>query len=335
MSQPQWQNPVLTPLTLQIPDSPLPVILDTDLGNDVDDALALAFLHELERRRRTRLLGVVLNNSDPLAAPLVDAINAFYGRPDIPVAVRPDGVRLEESKFLGLAEERTPGGELVFPRPSRTYEPAVRALRRHLAEAGDGSVSIVSIGFLTNLASLLKSEADDISPLDGASLVRARVSCLSVMAGAFQTVRDNNRFLEFNVVHDIRSAQEVAEAWPTPVYWSGVEVGRLIGFPAYSVDEDMQWVERHPIRESYQRYIPTPHERPTWDLTSIAWVAFPERGYFGLSSPGSVRVEDDGYTRFLPGEAGRHRFLTIDAIQAARLRELFAAYVCAVPARLA
>ena len=58
----------------------VPVIFDTDMGNDVDDALALAMLHALESRGECRLIGVTITKDNPWAAPYVDLVNTFYGR---------------------------------------------------------------------------------------------------------------------------------------------------------------------------------------------------------------------------------------------------------------
>ncbi|HEY6991450.1 MAG TPA: hypothetical protein VH369_23845, partial [Bryobacteraceae bacterium] len=44
-----------------------PVIFDTDMGNDVDDALALGVLHALSNRGECRLIGVTLTNANPAA----------------------------------------------------------------------------------------------------------------------------------------------------------------------------------------------------------------------------------------------------------------------------
>ncbi len=75
---------------------------------------------------------------------------------------------------------------------------------------------------------------------------------------------------------------------------------------------------------------PPPHARPTWDLTSVLAVVRPDRGYFGLSEPGRVVVEDNGLTRFEPAEGGPHRHLLASPQQAARVAEVFAA-LCSQP----
>ena len=62
-----------------------PVIFDTDMGNDIDDALALAMLHALSDRGECQLIGVTLTNGHPAAVPYIRMVNRFYGRGDLPV----------------------------------------------------------------------------------------------------------------------------------------------------------------------------------------------------------------------------------------------------------
>src|SRR5262249_44942665 len=62
------------------PDDRVPLIFDTDMGNDIDDALALGVIHALESRGECRLLAVTLSKDNALAAPFVDLVNTFYGR---------------------------------------------------------------------------------------------------------------------------------------------------------------------------------------------------------------------------------------------------------------
>ena len=45
---------------------PVPVIFDTDMGNDVDDAIALAMLHALESRGESKLLAVTVTKDGRL-----------------------------------------------------------------------------------------------------------------------------------------------------------------------------------------------------------------------------------------------------------------------------
>ena len=308
------------------------LVLDTDMGNDIDDALALAMIHALQNRDECELLAVTISKDHPETVPYIDAINTFYGRGDIPLGIVKGGVTPEPSKFTGVAQERT-NGAFVFPHTATLGTPsrgAVDLLRETLAGQPDGSVVIAQIGFSTNLTRLLESQGDGHSDLVGLDLVRKKVNLISIMAGAFAPIRDRTH-LEFNVIHDIPSAQYLAEHWPTPIVWSGFEVGLAIRYPAVSIEQDFGYVERHPIVESYQRYIPTPHERPTWDLTSVLHAVRPDRGYFGVSTAGKVAVHDDGETVFEPRAKGMHVYLTVGDTDVLRIQELFATLVSEPP----
>ena len=71
---------------------PVKLIFDTDIGNDVDDALAMGLIHALQSRGQCELLAVTITKDQPLAAEFVDAINTFYGRGDIPIGMARSGV---------------------------------------------------------------------------------------------------------------------------------------------------------------------------------------------------------------------------------------------------
>jgi inosine-uridine nucleoside N-ribohydrolase len=309
--------------------SSVKIIFDTDIGNDCDDAMALAVIHALQNRAACELLAVTLTNPDPLAGRLVDAINTFYGRPDIPIGVNPASPLVtKESKYLKVAEAHPHDFD-----PARAPA-AVALLRKTLAAANDGEIVIVQVGFFTNLAALLDSPGDEYSPLSGRELVKRKVRELSLMAGQFSPAGGSNYYSEFNVRYDVVSAVKVAAEWPTPAIWSGMEIGNAVLFPAYAVDRDFAYVASHPVQESYQLYRPTPHERPCFDLTSVVQAVWPERNYFELSQAGHVEVLPDGFTKFIAAKAkgARDRYLLVDRTQALRMRELLAALVTEAPA---
>lgn len=330
LAVPLWSAAPATEFPTPTRPAPVKLIFDTDIGNDCDDAMALAVIHALQNRGAAELLAVTLTNPDPLAGKLIDAINTFYGRPDIPIGINPSSPQvLKVSRFLPVAQRHPHDFD-----PARA-EPALSLLRKTLAAADDTSVVMVQVGFFTNLAALLDSPPDTFSPLPGVELIRKKVRELHLMAGSFALTRNSNYFLEFNVKYDIPAAQKVARDWPTPTVWSGAEIGDAVLFPAVVVDRDFGYVDRHPIYESYQLFRATPHERPCFDLTSVLQAVWPDRGYFTLSVPGKIEVLDDSFTRFRPeaqSKSKRDRFLIVDAAQARRVREALAYLVSEPPA---
>jgi len=322
-----------------IPVSPMPVkiIFDTDIGNDVDDVMALSMLHALQTRGKCELLAVTITKPDELAGPFVDAMNTFYGRPRIPIGFTRAGLINQQSRFLDLANVKD-GGKFRYPHSlvrSSDAPPATQVLREILSQQPDDSVVMVQTGYFSNLAALLATPGDSFSPLTGRELVKRKVQFLSVMAGAFQSIGTDKHFCEFNVISDIPAAQQVTRDWPAPIVWSGFEIGVAAPYPAISIERDFSYVPHHPTAEAYCLYNPPPHNRPTWDLTSSIYAVLPDRGYFGLSSPGNVTVENDGFTRFTPATDGRDRFLTLNEMQAVRLKEAFVQLVSQPPDRSA
>ncbi|MCS7236927.1 MAG: nucleoside hydrolase [Thermoguttaceae bacterium] len=316
----------------QMPE-PVPLIFDTDLGNDVDDAMALALIHALQSRNECRLLAVTLTKDNVYAARFVELMNTFYGRPDIPIGMVRGGSHPEEGRYIRRVAEAEDSGILRYPHRLRSREEvpeATQVLRRVLASQPDRSVVIVQVGFSTNLARLLVSQPDDISPLDGRALAEQKVRLLSVMAGAFSEELQAKNFVEFNVRGDIPAAQKLFADWPTEIVVSGFEIGVAIAHPAQSMQLDYRFVRHHPLREAYDYYRGLANDQPTWDLTAVLYAVRPQHGYFNLSPPGWVNVDDRGRTHFRRDEAGKHRYLIATPQQIIRVREA-QALLCSQP----
>lgn len=327
---------LLAPCSALAQKAPVKMIFDTDMGNDIDDAMALAMIHQLARRGAVELLAVTSTKDHPKSVAYIDALNTWYGFPDIPLGAVRDGATKEEGRFNGQVDRRGPDGQPLFPHDlSGDDAPeAVSLIRKVLAAQPDGSVMLVQVGFFTNFARLLDSKGDEHSPLDGPALIQAKVKELVLMAGAFQTIRHNTKHVEYNVKLDVPSAKRISAEWPTPVIWSGYEIGIAAAYPWQSIVEDYDYTEHHLIKDSYLAYVPEqPHDRPTWDLTSALYAIYPDRGYFDLSPKGHVLVDDEGRTDFRVKEDGNDRYLIMDAVQTARVREAFVQLCTEPPAR--
>jgi len=311
---------------------PVRFVFDTDLGNDVDDAMALAVIHALQNRSECELLAITTTKDNPYVAPMIDLLNTFYGRPDIPIAVVKHGMAKEDGHYnRQVLELKDESGKLRYPRtrlPENCDQlpDAVPFLRTLLTGQPDNSVVLVQVGFFTNFARLLDTPADGISPLTGKELVAKKVKLLSLMAGSF----NSSGHKEYNVVIDIPSAQKVIAEWPTEMIFNGFEIGEQIQHPGRSMKEDYGSVKHHPLQDAYHFYRGLENDQPTFDLNSVLYAVRPNRGYFDLSPPGTVTVLDDGQTTFTPGEGGKHHYMIVSAEQIARVREAFV-QLCSEP----
>lgn len=320
-----WTTLVLIfSLNLSTANGQTRIIFDTDISGDVDDVLALAMLHTLADRGECELVAVTISKINRLTGPFTDAVNTFYGRGDIPIGVTRNAQR-RQSKYLSLVEKRDDGA-WRYPHDvmgNDELPDAPDLLRRQLVAAEDDSIVIVQVGLAANLADLLESRADSISPLSGVELIRQKVRLVEVMAGAFVPINGNDHYLEANVRNGIESMQRFARQWPddVPVIWSGFEIGIAATYPRESVARDFGYRQHHIVREAYLLHSGPDHDRPCWDLTSVLHAVRPDDNYFGLSETGRVRVEDDGYVGFMLEQGGRDRYLTMSDRQAIRVRE--------------
>lgn len=290
--------------------SPVKVIFETDMGNDIDDALALAMLYRYASQGKVTIVAISNNKQSLNSVRFLDIMNKWYHYPRIPIGTVRNGKSGENelASFAKKVVDYSVQGKKVFLSHISDYNEvgeSVKLYRKILSAEPDHSMVVISTGFFTNLASLLDSGPDRYSKLNGVELVAKKVKYLSVMAGNFNRVPTT----EFNIRTDIAAAKKVYEQWPGVIYSSPFEVGNSIHFPASCIEQNLGYTGDHPLVTGYKQYLPMPYDRPTWDLTAVLFAAEPEQEYFTLSKPGSISVNDAGYTSFFEDKNGRHFYL--------------------------
>lgn len=305
---------------------PINVIFETDMGNDVDDAMALDMLYKAIDDKKVNLLAVMSNNESPYSVGYIDILNNWYGYPTIPIGWikgKNDSVSNMVNYAEKVCEIKNEKGLPYFTRswsdPQSVTE-ASKLYRQILAKQPDQSVTIISVGFSTNIASLLVTQPDEISPLSGRDLVARKVKLLSVMACSF----GEHPIAEFNVRTDVRAAKTVFSSWPTKIVVAPFEAGNSVEYPATSIENDFKWsAGKHPLIEAYRVYLPMPYNRPTWDLIPVLYVLDPLSLYFSCSKQGIISIDDKGYSSFIASEKGNHCYLSLTSDQADSTREYF------------
>jgi inosine-uridine nucleoside N-ribohydrolase len=313
----------------KIDKEPLKVIFETDMG-DVDDALALDMLYKYCDLEKVDLLAVSTNTDNQNSALFLDLMNTWYGYPSVSIGFVENGVDSEggSHNFAETVVKYKNKDKSSFKRSQEDkYIESVHLYRQILSKQADSSVVIISVGFSTNLARLINSTPDEFSDLNGKELVNKKVKFLSVMAGNFK----NTPTLEYNVVTDINSAAKVFDEWPTKIILSPFEVGNSMLFPAKIIENKFNWVEHHPLIIAYKSYLPMPYDRPTWDLTSVLYAVEEDSGYFSLSKPGIVSINEEGYTSFTKNSNGKHQIIHVNQKQREKILSRFIELVTTKP----
>ncbi|HEU4781154.1 MAG TPA: nucleoside hydrolase [Steroidobacteraceae bacterium] len=125
-----------------------PVIFDTDIGTDIDDAYALA---ALIHRPELEILGVTTVSSDAeararLAAKLLHIAGGQWARIPVYAGI---STATQYMKQIEWADG--------FSSPNLHTEGGVEFMRRQI-NARPGEITLIAVGELTNIAALLKSE---------------------------------------------------------------------------------------------------------------------------------------------------------------------------------
>lgn len=292
---------------------PVPIIFDSDIGPDYDDVGAITLLHVLTDQGEANILATVASNKYEGIAAVLDVFNTYFKRPDIPIGV-PKGkaVDLKDAQHWTDSILRRYPHKIKY---NNQVPGAVKVYRKVLAAQPDHSVTIVTVGFLTNLANLLKSPADEFSQLSGKALIEKKVKLLVSMAGRYPSGR------EFNIFKDAASAKEALEHWPTRVIFSGYEIGKNIktGIPLIHNKD----INNSPVKDAFSIAIPKAPEdsagRMSWDETAVLVAVRGYKPYFILH-PGKIQVNADGNNTW--EEGNKNQFYLIQKGDPKKVQEL-------------
>lgn len=286
-------------------DTTARIIFDTDMAPDYDDVGALAMLHALADSGEAKILATVSSNQCPTCVPCIEVINTYFGRPDIPTGCVKGEAQNRDTWHKGLRwTEELPKRYPHNTPSSAESEDATRLYRRILANQPDQSVTIVTVGFLTNVSNLLSSEPDEYSPLYGTELVMKKVKQLVCMAGCIPEGR------EFNVYCDTKASQHVFDEWPSPILLSDFSIGEKILTGKRLVESGRKG---SPVVDAFSMCLPQddPNGRMSWDQTAVLVAVRGAEGYF-RTERGRIAVNDDGSNSWEANPEGQHAHLLFD-----------------------
>ncbi|MBX7208765.1 MAG: nucleoside hydrolase [Verrucomicrobiaceae bacterium] len=266
------------------------IFFDTDMATDCDDAGALAVLHMLADQGECEILATVSSSLNPTGCAAVDAINRYYRRPDLLVGtVKGPGVN-EKSRFTQrlAAEFLHRFGEGV------EIPDALTIYRDVLEKQPDHSVTIVTVGYLTNLRNLMRLPASG-ARVSGMDLIRAKVKKWVCMGGNFigSPPADDLKLDNVNFRRDAAAAYEVIRQWPVRLEFAGREVCSLpSGLKAGAVLVNTP--ENNPVRRAYEVYLGGPgRSRHVADLVAVLYAVRGLRDYWNLSESGWIDIAPD------------------------------------------
>jgi purine nucleosidase len=269
------------------PNTAEKIIIDTDIGSDIDDAFAVGLaLHSPE----FQILGISSAWGDThLRARLLSRLLKETGRADIPVAV--GIVKHPPGKVDTLSQAAYAEGGPADQNHPNAVDFLLDQIRRH-----PGEITLIAIGPETNLGAAIDRDAATFRKLKRIVLMGG-----SVYRGysQFNYGKTRGPDPEWNILCDIQAAQKV--------FSSGVP---LYVMPLDSTQIKLQELERAEIFKAgtpltdallvlYAQWSRGTAQTPTlFDAVAVAYASHPE---LCPTEPMRLRVDDQGYTRVESG----------------------------------
>lgn len=282
---------------------PVKIIFDTDMGPDYDDVGAITILHALADKGECEILATMASDGYPTIAPTIEVFNRYFKKPGIPIGVPgPDAPNFSCPNHWN---DSLVVKYLPKLKTNKDYPSATEVYRKVLSAQKDNSVVIVTVGFMSNLADLLKSGPDQYSKLSGKELVAKKVSKWVAMAGGFP------QFSEFNVNQHAKASVYVFDNWPTPILFSGFEIGVNImtGRKVATMGK-----KGSPVQWAYQYCLSTyegkqSQNRNSWDHTAVLCAVRNPEKYFYVINNGTFVCNADGSNTWNADKDSNHSFL--------------------------
>lgn len=276
------------------------VIIDLDIDSDVDDVSALAMLHTLHNQKRINLLGIIVTSNDSAAASCAGVTNTYFGNGEIPIGVLKNQADLHHfSRYT-----RQLATEFPHSTPELNELPDATSLyRKLLVGAPDESVTIVTIGHLSNFRNLLQSRKDRYSSLNGQQLTEKKVKQWLCMGGKFPAGKEANFYRP-----DPASTVYCVKAWKKPVVFAGWEVGKEIVTGGAYLKRKID--PASPVYRAYELYNNF-DGRASWDQVAVLLLTDTWPTYFELETDGYCAVEADGSNKWVTGAARNHAYVKL------------------------
>lgn len=267
--------------------NPVKIIFDTDMGSDCDDVGALAILHQYQRAGKAEILACIYSSGKiPYGAGVIDAINTYFQKPDIPVGAchkNEVGDPVDKMNAKKLAENTGLYKHDIIQSQDAVEQSRVN--RRVLALQEDNSVVYLTVGHTKGLYDLLVSEPDDISSLSGKELVEKKIKHW-VALGALNANNPENQYSKdwnFYFNNTAPYTDYLIEHFPRPVYFINA------GSDVYTGSSLKELPDGNILTDAYSSWLwnyekkSLEDQRPSWDLAAV---------YFAVEAEGDFLEEE-------------------------------------------
>lgn len=287
--------------SLPVNDQIVKVLLDTDIGSDVDDAVCLAYLLA---NPQCELMGIttVTGEADKRAM-LASTLCQVAGK-QVPIFSG------SENPMVGEQLQKIAQQAEALPRwPHQTEFPRGEAIEfmRSIIRANPGEIILLAIGPFTNIGQLFSADPDIASLLKG----------LVLMSGCFSDTNHEEDQIEWNVNCDPLAAEIVYRS-PVSLHRTvSLNVTRQVVMPAEEIRKRFTVLLLKPVLDFAEIWFAQSNPCITFhDPLTAATIFYPSLCEYQQGIVTFDQVEKPGRTLFKPcGEQGPHMVATSVKVQ--------------------
>ncbi len=287
-------NPVLG-------QQPVKVIFDTDMGSDCDDVGALALLHAYTDMEEAEVIACIYSSGKiRYGVGIIDAINTYYHRPDIPIGAdhgNEVGDPVDKMGAEKLAAKQDLYGHSVVTNDDVPDQSLL--LRQLLAEQPDGSVVYLTVGHTKGLYDLMNSEPDQYSPLNGKQLINRKL--IRWIALGALSAHDGGKDWNFYFNGSAPYTKYLVENIPTDIYYISAGTDVMTGASLASLSKGTI------VRDAYESWLSwydgrtLADQRPSWDLVGVYYAIKGEGDFLKNTGEGNLAFDVENGCLWQPG----------------------------------
>ncbi len=306
------------------------IILDTDMGSDCDDVGALALLHHYAQEGQAEILGIIYSSGRvPYGAGVIDAINHYYHRADLPIGACHShciGDPVDKMNAKQLASDTDTFGHKIVRNKDAIEQTILN--RQLLAKQDDSSVTYITIGHTQGLYSLLRSAPDGISGLTGEELVRKKVKRWIALGALDADNLEKQYRKDWNFYRNGTApyTEYLIKNFPVDMYF--INAGSNVFSGASLKDTPLGNI----VRTAYEKWLSNTQQktladqRSSWDLIAVYYAVEGCGDFLENGEPGYLDFEIERGSRWIMDQKSmrkKQHFIN----QKSGIEEAFGAYL--------
>ena len=264
------------------------------MGSDCDDVGALALLHHYADMGMAEIIGCMYSSGKvPYGAGIIDAINIYYGRQDIPIGTYHGddiGDPVDKMNAEKLAKDTARFGNTIIH--NQDAPELTKLCRKLLATQADQSITYITVGHTKGLYDLLESKPDEISPLCGVELISKKVKQWIALGALGANNKEHTFTKDWNFFFNGTApyTKHLVEKFPAPVFYISAGTDVMTGKSLKTTPAGN--IVQTAYREWLKGYNKTlDDQRPSWDLVAVYFAVEGLGAY--LESEGKGRLDFD------------------------------------------